>query len=72
MDYLNKTNESTASQQPLENSSGESMGINRREGESMGINRREVLARLGKGIVYTAPATLALLSLEAKATSAFG
>ncbi|MFI3120127.1 MAG: hypothetical protein QX203_09110 [Methylococcaceae bacterium] len=62
MDYLNKTNESTASQQPLENSSG----------ESMGINRREVLARLGKGIVYTAPATLALLSLEAKATSAFG
>ena len=62
MDYLNKTNESTASQQPLENSSG----------ESMGINRREVLARLGKGIVYTAPATLALLGLEAKATSAFG
>jgi hypothetical protein len=35
----------------------------------MGINRREVLARLGKGIVYTAPATLALLSLEAKACS---
>ncbi|MFI3120126.1 MAG: hypothetical protein QX203_09105 [Methylococcaceae bacterium] len=59
MDYLNKTNESTASQQPLENSSG----------ESMGINRREMLARLSKGIVYAAPATLALLSLEAKACS---
>jgi len=62
VDYLNKTNESTASQQTLETSSG----------ESMGINRREVLARLGKGIVYTAPATLALLSLKAQATSAIG
>jgi hypothetical protein len=60
VDDLNKTNESTASQQTLEKSSD----------ESTGINRREVLARLGKGIVYTAPATLALLSLEAKATSA--
>jgi hypothetical protein len=59
VDDLNKTNESTSSQQPLEKSSD----------ESTGINRREVLARLGKGIVYTAPATLALLSLEAKATS---
>ena len=59
MDYLNKTDKSTASQQTLEKFSE----------EPTGINRREVLARLGKGIVYTAPATLALLSLEAKATS---
>lgn len=59
MDYLNKTNKSTASQQPLEPSSD----------ESMRINRREVLARISKGIVYAAPATLALLSLQAKAGS---
>lgn len=59
MDDLNKTNESTDSQQYLEKSSD----------KSMVINRREVLARLGKGIVYSAPATLALLSLEAKACS---
>ncbi len=57
MDYLNKTDKSTSSQQPPEKSSD----------ESTGINRREVLARLGKGIMYTAPATLALLSLEAQA-----
>ena len=57
MDYLNKTDKSTSSQQTSEKSSD----------ESTGINRREVLARLGKGIMYTAPATIALLSLEAQA-----
>jgi hypothetical protein len=59
VDYLNKTDKSSSFQQTPEKSSD----------ESTGMNRREVLARLGKGIVYTAPATLALLSLEAKATS---
>ncbi len=59
MDSLNKTDKSTSSQQPLEQSAD----------ESMRINRREVLARVSKGIIYAAPATLALLSLQAKAGS---
>lgn len=37
--------------------------------ERISLQRREVLARLGKGAAYAAPATLALLTLEAKACS---
>lgn len=42
---------------------------NAKSAEEAGLKRRDALAMIAKSAVYAAPATVALLSMEAKASS---